>query len=828
MFRHTTQRGSVRRAGALFAIASLVAVVFMAAAARGQLIPLVPDPITTPELMGCADALGLSAQQRLQLLSLHDDYKQRYRQFQDQDIRKLQDALLDIVMRFTRGLFSIPQREELEDLLDQYRRVHAKSQTIDRTLFDSIASILAEDQMPALERARTNRALATYQAVVFELVHELNQGAGVNLAELVRGLDCLPDEIAQTDLILPGYEGAMLRKARNIYGVLNEATTVILDTVDELGLRDMTPEEMMGTFQDEQVQQSLMTTFDEASRPLQTAAFELSQLNLTTFHRLLLVLSESNAADLRDRYYRRAYWDAYRGPGAWRDRFRRALELDGLDDSRCNEIAAQRDDFARQDDQLADNLVRTAEASREYRTFSQFSGMQPDKDEERIDMLRERRQALGASADAALNALLGPELTARLDGPDAKEERHSHSVRIQQADGTVQTITVEDGEDAGAADREQARAVRRLIDDPLLAPPMEMEDVELLAARLGWGDDETTVLSTLHDDYLEEYDRLRTAPIEDEPAADEERAAADEAEAIWALFEALCDADDRFFDGAGVLAADESPQRLIKRHRAMRRRHVLTNAARKTAWMFSVGDDGFVDLVSIIAHADISDAARTSLQLIEDGYEAQVTPLIRDRLDAARKAHRRMTMARDLRQRGNPAAGRLSEAMMEKWREAQDEARDCNKQIVRINRETLEQVLAKLTDDAAWVLRYEYNREAYPDIFDDDESAEDALAATYRLEDLTPPQRQRVNELASDFRRDYFELSRRMVELRRHRDFDIMSREGPRREDIEREIELARLSYDRDELSARARTHLRLILTEEQVQRTGELKRRGL
>jgi hypothetical protein len=264
MLRQSNQPRSAGRLASSSLVALLMAVL-LASAASAQLLPLVPDPITTPELMRCADALELSAEQRLQLLSLHDDYKQRYQEFEDRDIRKLQDALLDIAMRFTGGTFSIPEREQLEDLLEQFRRVHARSQTIDGTLFDAIAPMLAEDQLPALERARVSRELATYQAVVFELVHELNQGSGVNLSEYVLTLDCTADELAQTELILPGYERSMLRKARTIYRVLDEATTVILDMIDELGLRGMTPEQMFETFQDEQVQQSLMATFDEAS-----------------------------------------------------------------------------------------------------------------------------------------------------------------------------------------------------------------------------------------------------------------------------------------------------------------------------------------------------------------------------------------------------------------------------------------------------------------------------------------------------------------------------------------------------------------------------------
>ncbi|MDY7110045.1 MAG: hypothetical protein SYC29_15545 [Planctomycetota bacterium] len=808
---------------AILRLVALLVVVMLAPAARAQLLPLVPDPITTPELMRCADALELSDQQRLQLLSLHDDYKQRYQRFEDRDIRKLQDALLDIAMRFTRGMFSIPEREQLEDLLEQFRRVHARSQTIDGTLFDAIAPMLSEPQMPALERARITRALATYQAVVFELVHELNGGAGVNLSESVLTLDCTPEEVAQLDLILPGYERSMLRKARTIYRVLDEATTVILDKVDELGLRGMTPEQMFETFQDEQVQQSLMTTFDEASRPLQAAAFELSQLNLETFRRLLPVLSEPHAAKLRDRYYRRAYSGVYRGPGAWRDRYRKALDLDELTDGRRKAIEAQRDDFVRRDDQLADTLVRTVETSREYRTFSQFAGMQPEPNEERIGDLRDQRAALGENAESALNGLLGPELTAALDDePAAKRDRRGGGAPPPASGAAKQGGAPETAE---TADQETGRTQPRRLESPLLAPPMTREDIELLAEHLDWTEDERSVLSSLYHDYLDEYDRHRTTRPEAEVTENGEEHDVDE-ETVWNVFEALGGVDDALFENATILAEGEAQKRLVRRHRDMRRRAVLIRAARETRWIFADNEEGFVDLVTLIERDGMPETARAALQTIEDGYEAQVTPIIRSRLEAARTAHRRMEMAREVRRRGGPAARRLADGMTDKWREAHSEARQCHSRIADINRGTLAQVLAKLPDDAAWTLRYAYSRAAYPDIFDDESSAEPALTATYGLDDLTPQQRRRVSELASEFRREYFQLSRQMVELRRGRDVETMSREGPRRQDLERELKLARLSYDRDELSARTRTRLRLLLTDEQAQRTGQLERR--
>ena len=84
-------------------VVACVALLVLAFAARGQVMPLVPDPITTPELMKYADLIGLSDQQRLGLLAAHDAYKERYRQFQDRDVKKLRDAVVDIALRFRPG-----------------------------------------------------------------------------------------------------------------------------------------------------------------------------------------------------------------------------------------------------------------------------------------------------------------------------------------------------------------------------------------------------------------------------------------------------------------------------------------------------------------------------------------------------------------------------------------------------------------------------------------------------------------------------------------------------------------------------------------------------
>ena len=93
------------------------------------------------------------------------------------------------------------------------------------------------------------------------------------------------------------------------------------------------------------------------------------------------------------------------------------------------------------------------------------------------------------------------------------------------------------------------------------------------------------------------------------------------------------------------------------------------------------------------------------------------------------------------------------------------------------------------------------------------------------MPDLTPRQRQQLDEIADAFRTEYFRLSQRLVELRRQRDAGSPPMGIPSRDIIDREIELERLRFERDEVSARAKLRLRLVLTDEQLQRIPDLVR---
>ncbi len=785
----------------------------------GQILPLVTDPITTPELMDYADMLGLSNQQRLSLLSIHDDYKQRYQRFEDGDLRKLEDELLTVAMHFIRDEFNIPPRENLEDLLEQYQRVLTRANSIDRTLFDAMGPVLAEDQLMQLERARTARELKIYGNPVNDLAGEMNGGASVDFSEMLRDFALSADEMELVTPILIEYESSLLLRTRATFKVLMDLATVILDYVEELGLRQMSREEMIQWATNEENLLSLQAKFDEASKPLQTAAYEMSQLNLRTFRRLKPALIAEHYSSLRTQYYQRAFREAYRGPGGWRDRYATALLLEGLSDEQGVDIEAQRADFARREDQLDDRIVGEIESGREYRSFRRLAEMGGDPLEEKKTDYRERRAALAESAETALVAIMGPELFAELDGPGKTSEGLVSEI------GEVHTSG---GGAGGGGAAGFTIAQEENIDDPFLPPPMTLEHITLLGEHLGLEEDDRLVLETLHEDYLAEFNEVRLSAVEeDDPEATEgEEKPRRRIEEKRGNFDRLAAKDSSFFDDISSLAGVDHQRRIVSAHREIRIRQLQSDLTRQITNNRRGMEEAYIDLADIVCQCNIDAAGSPATAELLNGYTVRLRSLLDERMEAALEVHRKIALAERLREHDEAAYRKMRESLWTSRREAEQKMREVDLKVRAINRDALQSLAGELDDNTIWEVRYGYNRAAYPGIYSDRRSSEKVISAALTEIELTPHQREKIDEIASEYRDGYFRICQRMVELRRKRDFNLMDFQMPSREDIEREIESQRLEFDRDELSERSKLRIRLELTEDQIAEIPGLARR--
>ncbi len=790
-------------------------------AALAQGLPMFPDPINTKTLVQYADRLELSVDQRLALEPLHDAYLDRFRRLRDKDMQAFQDHMLDIAINFMRSRFAIPQRTELEQLIQEFEHVQSKIAGVDRSLFNEIESILDDQQHLKLQRVRKQRRIQALRTVILNIGREFNSGARADLVELVEGLELSADEAALAEPVLVSYERALLSRAKVLHGVLRAATTDMLDTIDELGLRDMTPEQMMQLGENQELLEALRTKFDEASVPFQKAVHDISQLNLKTVRELMKVLGEEHTAELRDRYYKSVYQTVYLSPGSYRRRYAEAVKLDDITPELIEQIQLQRDEFVRQDDKIIDELVDVVEESREYRTMEVLNEENPQTIYEKLGDLPTRRVALLKRADVTLEALIGPELFA---------ETTKQIVAAKQVGPGEQLVVVQEADQPPRVTRDGELAsdiashAEQRVKDPRLPNPISAGEFQRFVRRSNIGEGSTAVVDLLYQDYREKFEEILYTPLTAENQTEADETESDDDGLLQQRLAALQGADDRFFDDVAIMAVDDRQSKLVQRLRLLRRRavyHEVTNAY-GPFW----GDRGRVtDLVQLVYEAELDQSTLQTIGPVLDSYESETSPVYKERLAMAKSAKRRLDAAR--RAGGSDAAPGVGEAIMEKWRQQQQQLTENRRRISNITEEHLEQILEQLPPANAQEIRFAYRRKAFPDVYRDSIEIERSIASILKLPNLSDSQRAQVDVIAQKFRTRFMEISDRGITLLREQESEAGSASFnmPSRRMLERELERERLEFDRDEVCARAMMHLRLALSETQAEYLPQLER---
>jgi hypothetical protein len=674
-------------------------------------------------------------------------------------------------------------------------------------------------------------------------VGEMNRGASVNMAEIVGNLDLSPQELEQVQPILAEYESSLLAKSHTVLNVLVDVATVVLDFIDSLNIRGKGLEELALMMQnpDPALMDRARTTFDEASKPIQEAAWDVSQLNMRTYRRIAPLVRPEVARDLKDRYYRRAFREVYPNAPQWLERYRAALQLENLTDEQKQSIQGQRESYLSQDDAALEAVVNVLEDSRRYRTFRQFSRQEPDPAEEKTDELVERRTGIATSATAALDSLLGETLVAQLEAKVKQAQNNSAEpgeLRMTVAaagntggnadGGNVQVeVQVEaDGEEVVLPPEFQPVSAKPVSIDPHLPQPMGSRQFERVLAAAGIGEDSHAVAMNLFDTYRADFDALRSTPLALEKAG-EQATAAETAKARAARTDELAALDHQLFDDLALLL-DAQQRVALDEFRATRKRSVSTEIAQSMGRFFG-DEEAFIDLLALMGAPDISTEVGTAARGALGEYDQRITPILAERLAAAQDVLRRSEIMRraggfNQRRPFGGGSNKAAELATEKWREARKKLSDINDKVIAVNREMLAMAIDSLSTDGAWQVRLAYNQAAYPEIFRDERSAEKALQGALALPDLQDHQRDSINELAAAYRADFFAICEQMVSVREQRDFDMFGDAVPKKEDIEREFTLERMRFDRNELSARARMQLAMLLTDEQAKILPELQ----
>ena len=825
-----------------------------------------PSPVSSRDLDLYGETLQLTPSQRDAIDTFHEQYREDFRVLREQEIEQY---LQEVSGFWGRGFGSF-DREAIKDSLQELSRLMSRIRLLDDRLFDQVGSVLTDDQAVDLPRVMQARDRQRYQTGGSRMAGFGNRAARVDLSRLYAALKLTEQERETTEPFVIQYEGRLSGATKELYVATTKIFLNLADSLQEQGISFDDPASMMENRR--RMREVMRTAFADAMKEPLEKASSISDLNLRSLRQINELLATGTAITLRDRYLRRAYPEVPRtsASAAYRS-YQAALHHRDLAESVRSDVKTAATQFRSKREVVVGEMIDAIDENR--KSWTPMGGNRADREDRqaKLEAFRERLAAIDQAGLDALYAMIGTDLAA--------------TIRAAVATGSLADNEAAGGTGGGAFGAAAANgrgadgaAAPRLGPDPYLPTPITRRDIAAFRDRLELGDTDWYVLESLHEEYVESFNRIRLTDIAAlraaeaalEPSGDEENAAPPSPEQIDAVYELRARAlksiqqiDALLFDDIETLLATPRQQSAARRIRAARDRFVYNRGAGESAqglifsgggnrrqgdagrgngrrgrgrsgrrWALPGGGsmEASVDLATLVDglvdDPDLDDEKQTEVEKLLVEYEATAGDGLRRQYEAAMTIRReaqklRAQMARrtadgdEDRQRGRGRWQAYRDLMEADGRKA-DEARQF---MIDLNRGTVDALTEVLPANLAETLRDSYNRRAFPGIYDEPRATGRYLIAALELTDLQDQQRARVEAVRAEYEPDHREIADRM------RDVYIAST-GPAGADRERwrafqsqRNKLDVLEFDRREINARALRQLRDILTDKQETR---------
>ena len=292
--------------------------------------------------------------------------------------------------------------------------------------------------------------------------------------------------------------------------------------------------------------------------------------------------------------------------------------------------------------------------------------------------------------------------------------------------------------------------------------------------------------------------------------------------------EAVNREDQSFFGDIETAVLTEAQQPLMSRVR-MARQRVTYNRGADMWGAWGGSSEASVDLGRMLRQQNLDAAQLATVETELATYEERAAAAFKAKYEAAlnvQKAQEKWNakMMRAQAEGGN--AMQISMQYRDSLAEPQKKLRETSLAISTLNHETCEKLVAALPAGAGNSLRTTYNRRAFPSIYNDKIAIHSQIDMAMKLADLSDEQRSKVNDLAAEYRMGYANFSEQMVEASSGATSLGMGM-GFEPEDWqkwqERQDAMAKLAFDRNELSLKALRQLKIALNDSQIERLGGL-----
>ncbi len=794
------------------------------AAAQGT-SELLPDPVTSLDLIRYAERLSLSPDQRLAAETAHDEYKRQFKAFREGEI----DEFLKSMQALQSGGM-MPRREVVEAFLEKLDRLQSRIRLLDDSLFSALDAPLTDEQRLTLARLRLARERHRYRSNQF-----MSMGRPVtDLSEIIWEIRPPPEEMVEVDPIVAPYEQKLTSRMKDMHEAAGNMMRNVMTVYQDLGMEGMTEEQMSDPETMKKFMEAWRQRWAELTKSVNKATAEVSELNRRTARQIAGALPPERARAFRTRYHGRAYPELgimlTIGDEPW---LKLAEETGGLAEAQQAEVAGIIEIYRLDATKLTDEAIVLIEAQRA--NLSPFSMNQESVREHHEEMGRRSGRAaeLAAGTQRALEAIVGAErLAAAANG---QTQQQALAIAMGAGGGAAEVKVVEDAAAAEAAAKYAASA------DGWLPPPISPRDVASYAERLGLDETVRTILDQLHADYALEMSNL--AAITELVKANQSlwhhdvasgQTTPPTAQAIDRTYdlrrqalEAIRALDDAFFEDLEALAPAGSEAAVARLSLGRERRSYRTMMGGPMFDMHQTMEDS-VDLVDLTMGETLTDDRRQALEPMLDAYEAAMIPVLRSRFFA------RMGYQQVMERWGSAYQALASDtgAQMEMARRYQESmvaasrpVTEAGNALVELNRRTLATVLEALPDTDRSGFRRAYNRAAYPSVYNDVASVEEHLNRALRLEDLTDDQLASLTALAGSYWVEYEAMCQKMIALSAQGNPAMLG--DTAQVDWaawqQRQNEIQKLRFDRDEHSYRAIGRLEALLTPAQIERIGGL-----
>jgi hypothetical protein len=440
--------------------------------------------------------------------------------------------------------------------------------------------------------------------------------------------------------------------------------------------------------------------------------------------------------------------------------------------------------------------------------------------DQELDDAKLSRDKFVESTESQIDAILGTEIVQALKEGDKK-----NTVEMEFGGTDLEVRSVKSGEAVSVEINTVDEG--KLLGGVEIPKPIAPSFSKRASTILDLQESGNAIIEAVYDEYREDYDKAFKSieaageSIQDDSSLSGGSRLKKVRDASREAAESVASLDTEFFDDLAAVTSlkRENATLLMLEHHRKRQR--LEPSNNRYGW--AGGRNAVVDLVDLFilskeANEFMSQLSTDGTKTITGGmlsYHQQIGELHSNLIQARYNLSHMEDAMYLIDDSGDNT--KMAESIQRRWRDAFIAIRDANKAIVFANQNVVERLLGKLQEEDYWVARMKFVRAAYPDIFKDSRDASKILAAALAIQGLAASQQSALERLSASYKYDYWNLSEEMVKNRQ----SVASSESGEKfftqADMQREIQLETLRFERRELNDRIRMRLRMILDEEQI-----------